>query len=689
MRRHLLLVGMICATFLVNAQEEKTVELGEITIKASSVIRKKDRQLVFPSQDQVKNSMDGLDLTRRMALPRLWVDPNTKSISMANGNVQLRINGVLANSLEVAALSPADIKRVEYHDNPGLRYGEGVDIVVDYITIKRTSGGNLGMDLSHQVNTFWMADYIYGKYNRGRSEFSLSSFANGHKYNESWQDRTETFHTPAGTFQREQAGIPGRDYEMYSATTANYNYTKDDAYFLNAKLNFLYYDYPHNYSEALLTNSESPATTNLIDNNKSRNARPSLDVYYFRKLPRKQSLAVNVVGTYSNTDSRHTYREELGGVPLTDIYTKVDGKRYSVIGEGIYEKEMEPGRLSAGIKHTQAYTDNIYSGSGDYSTRMVEAESYMYAQFVGAWKKLVYNVGLGVSRNYLSQENADTYDRWYFRPQATLTYNINNMLSARYRYTLRNMNPSLSELSDVEQWIDSLQVRKGNPGLSPYLFHNNTVEFHLNTAKVKAGVTFSYQYRPRMVMEQTSYDASRDLFVRTFDNQRSFHCFTPELYVNYSPFGDYLSVNLSGGLNHFKSNGHTYSHTYTDPFYVLSLNSDVKRFSFSLLVYKRSYHFSGETSGEADHFNMLSVGYKIGKIRLSASASTPFTSSARYRRENRSDIAPYQTDQRFGDIYPSFRLGFSCHLDFGRKYKSADRKLYNSDNESGILDSRK
>ena len=232
MRRQVLFVGLICVAFLVNAQEEKTIDLDEVTIQASSIIRKKDRQLIFPSKDQVRRSMDGLDLTRRMSLPRLWVDPNTKSISMANGNVQLRINGVLASSLEVAALSPEDIKRVEYHDNPGLRYGEGVDIVLDYITIKRTSGGNLGVDLSHQLNTFWMADYIYGKYNRGRSEFSLSSFANGHRYKEAWQDRTEIFHTPDGTFQRTQEGIPGRDYEMYWTTTANYNYTKDDEFLL-------------------------------------------------------------------------------------------------------------------------------------------------------------------------------------------------------------------------------------------------------------------------------------------------------------------------------------------------------------------------------------------------------------------------------------------------------------------------
>lgn len=87
MRRQVLFVGLICVAFLVNAQEEKTIDLDEVTIQASSIIRKKDRQLIFPSKDQMQRSMDGLDLTRRMSLPRLWVDPNTKSISMANGNV--------------------------------------------------------------------------------------------------------------------------------------------------------------------------------------------------------------------------------------------------------------------------------------------------------------------------------------------------------------------------------------------------------------------------------------------------------------------------------------------------------------------------------------------------------------------------------------------------------------------------
>ena len=88
------------------------------------------------------------------------------------------------------------------------------------------------------------------------------------------------------------------------------------------------------------------------------------------------------------------------------------GQKHLVGPDAVLRKMIDSGRISAGLKHTQAYTDNVYSGSGDYTTHMTESEAYMYAQYVGTWKKLVYNVGLGASRNYLSQENVDSYNRW-------------------------------------------------------------------------------------------------------------------------------------------------------------------------------------------------------------------------------------------------------------------------------------
>ncbi len=43
----------------------------------------------------------------------------------------------------------------------------------------------------------------------------------------------------------------------------------------------------------------------------------------------------------------------------TDIYSETKGEKYSIIGEGIYEKQFSTGKFTGGIKHTQAYLQKI------------------------------------------------------------------------------------------------------------------------------------------------------------------------------------------------------------------------------------------------------------------------------------------------------------------------------------------
>ncbi len=43
---------------------------------------------------------------------------------------------------------------------------------------------------------------------------------------------------------------------------------------------------------------------------------------------------------------------------------------------------------------------------------MTESESYMYAQYVGTWKKLVYNVGLVPPVIIYRKKMLDSYNRW-------------------------------------------------------------------------------------------------------------------------------------------------------------------------------------------------------------------------------------------------------------------------------------
>ena len=72
------------------------------------------------------------------------------------GELQLRINGVKAEIDEIKAIRPADIIRIEYHDNPGLRYGNA-EVVLDYIVRRpRKRGGNFGCPTFPQgLNTMW------------------------------------------------------------------------------------------------------------------------------------------------------------------------------------------------------------------------------------------------------------------------------------------------------------------------------------------------------------------------------------------------------------------------------------------------------------------------------------------------------------------------------------------------------
>ena len=103
----------------------------------------------------MKISTNGVNLLQQMMLPRIQINPMNNEIGvLGGGELQLRINGAKAEVEEIKALQPSDIIRIEYHDNPGLRYGNA-EVVLDYIVRRPETGGNFGVDLSQGMNAMW------------------------------------------------------------------------------------------------------------------------------------------------------------------------------------------------------------------------------------------------------------------------------------------------------------------------------------------------------------------------------------------------------------------------------------------------------------------------------------------------------------------------------------------------------
>lgn len=130
------------------------LELQEIVIEAPKVIRKADMDVYHPSKSAVENSKNGMQLLNNLMIPSLSVSDALGSIQAAGQSVQIRINGRESSIDQVRTLLPETIKRVEWIDNPGLRYG-GANYVLNIIVNNPTVGGSLMAQARPALNQAW------------------------------------------------------------------------------------------------------------------------------------------------------------------------------------------------------------------------------------------------------------------------------------------------------------------------------------------------------------------------------------------------------------------------------------------------------------------------------------------------------------------------------------------------------
>ena len=128
------------------------IELDEVTVEASAWVRKADRNLLFPNAQQIKQSKNGLQLLQKLQIPGIVINPTDNSISLTDkSELSLRINGRPVTEKEIQGISPEQIIRVEYIDNPGIRYGEA-GAVLDFIIKTPTSGGSFMGNFTPSLN---------------------------------------------------------------------------------------------------------------------------------------------------------------------------------------------------------------------------------------------------------------------------------------------------------------------------------------------------------------------------------------------------------------------------------------------------------------------------------------------------------------------------------------------------------
>ena len=672
--------------------------LKGVTVEAARVVEKVDRQIIFPTKEQVKTASNGYDLLDNLSLPTIIVNrAERKVLSLKGGDVQIRINDVKASMQDVLALQPDEVTKVEFINVPGLKYGDSnLDAVINYQVRRRYAGYVSGVSTMQGTKAGFNNSDGYFKYNVKKSEFSLNYSFSYRSVEERSYESLGTYHLPTGeTLHRNYLGYDSPFLYTTNNVQLGYNLSEPDKYTLNVRLNFYNHNSPVRGMNQLYQES-GKANQYLQNNRKMLEQIPSLDIYYSLNMPHDQNLALNLVGTYIGTDYQYRMREytfnkspdeSVKNAPLTDYSYDATGRKRSLIGEGTYSKNWKQMALSVGGQYNISHTDNIYVGSSNADTELKYSNLYLFTQLQGQQKWFSYQVGVGATRSSIHQgENG--YSKWLFRPQVTLQAKANDRLSFKWSSKITSDIPSLSDLSELRQYSNSFEARDGNSGLKPFTGYNNTLSASWNIPLMSVYLEGNWTYYDKPIATSILPEKREDgsyLFVSKPKNQKSHNykhlLLTPEVHL----IKDHLDLNLMCEYQNVKTKGLDYSHEFNYFSYGAEIRYMTGNWNIGYGAYKVEKSFWGEKTNGGEPTSNLAVTYSYKNWQFGVLGLFVFyPHGCVYKDELFNKYVQQKNKVRLADQGNMLVFTASFNFSHGRRYHTGSRKLNNSDRDNGI-----
>jgi len=672
---------------------ESSVALKEVTVSASTITQKIDRIIIQPTSSMLKNAYSSYDLLNNMMIPRLLVNPMTKTLEVnGGGEVQKRINGIKASDTEVAALRAQDIVRVEFIENPGERYGStDLGAVINIIIRKRDAGGLVNIQATDSPHMLFGENNLSVKFNHSQSEWGLTYGLTDKGFNKIKRDLTETYYHGDKTIERSQEGIDDKIKFFTQNINLSYNLSDPDKYTFNAIFRNNINNTPYDNKTNKLYEQGSPDFIFAKTKNSSSSYSPSLDLYFQRILPHDQKLEFNVIGTIINTNTERSYREFIPETELTSILTDVNGNKHSFIGEGIYDKEFKKVKISAGLRHYQMYAENKYNGTKSVISDMNQSKTSAFFELQGKVKILSYAAGIGATRsNFKEGEKSNT--SYIFTPTVRLSFAPHKNGYISYKFNINPSVPSLSSLTAVEQALDTIQIVRGNPGLKTFSIYGNSLNYSYFVNKYIISFNVDHQYQRNPIMESLFIENNKLIIMD--ENQLSFQRLNTNLTLGVKSLSigalkNFLSLSVVVGYTDYRSKGNLYYHTYNDFYYETMAMLSYKSFSLLVEYSKKPYSLFGESIQKGENKTAFMVMYNKKKFQVGAGILFPFTNNYHTGSERISAIAPLTSWAYAKEVGRMVVLRVAYNFEFGKMYKSGQKNLHNSDSDAGILNTNR
>lgn len=523
---HIFSIGIQDKNLPLLTLKKDNILLDEVVVKASSFVRQKDRVLIIPTEQQVKHASTGYDLLYNLMIPGMSVNTQKGSVNTLLGEATLYINGQKADNKEIHALRPKDIEKIEYFEMPTGKYA-GDKASVNYILKKKNTGGYVALDGMQTIG------YLGGDYSANlkvmHKSTSYTLFA-GHSMEHNGgirTDKKEVFYFPEQEISRtthvDDAEL--NKNKQYAQLNINNN---NDKRTLAGKISFVHQSMPDNYSKSVIEYDNTPVNDISAKTETTQTAlMPSLNLYGSFKLGQTQFLNVDLMATYTNNEYIRKYTER-----NYFSHTKVDESLYNITFSTDYNIQLKHNNsFGLNFSHLHSISSATYKEDFKEWSHLWTTETLLMGQYNQSIGKIYMSLQFGGDLLQYCLHGNEA--KRYLSPHANilLNYQINSENSILYGLNTGNSNPPMEWINNVNQELDSLSVKRGNPHLEKTNYYNSYLVYNHQTGKINLQVAGLYFGAINSVF--SDYYIENDKLVNAFRTGGNFHQLKGSLAVTY------------------------------------------------------------------------------------------------------------------------------------------------------------
>lgn len=660
-----------------------SVSLKEVVVKGERVMNRDNTLRLLPTQEQKEASTTGYGLLSRLALPYVTVDEVAKSITVPPnmGQLQVRINDIVADRRDLTALDPKTVRSVDFIQNPGVRYGQGVTFVVNIVTSKPEFGYTVGAELMQTLASEHTNGEAFAKFNHGKNELGLHySFGFADMKKLEYEETADYLLPDNSVYTIERIDNGWRKRSISHDLQLQYSLADTSRYTMQATVGGTLSRIPRDTRTRTETQGGVREAFSIGSTDDTKAAMA--DMYFNYNLTKRQSLTVNANGNYTSSDYSYAY-----GGTSPYAYTSRSTVR-TLFAEGIYENRMRPFTLSAGVTFDHNHTGITYRGDTDADNNILTQSLYAFAQVKGRLAGLSYTAGTGVSYLHYRQ-GAERYSYWLWRPEVLFSWSPWRPFRLNYNLQIRQEAPRLAYLGDAVVKNNALEFTVGNPSIHPNKVIEQTLTASLQLPSLYTFVSTHYRSHLNTWMQKIERVATDDgsaCFLFTRANQRRISMFYVDNYTRYDLLPGKLSFTLWGGLYRCFNFGDDYTHHSSAFNWGAGADAYLGRLSLSAHVDNGWSFLEGETKGIGTYAYYLTAAYRIGNFNVSLYWQHCFQNRVETNHSELLNRYVHKTLRMYsGDMGNMLAFSLSWRLSKGRERKAVSRNAVKRGGDTGII----